>query len=277
MNVEQLWSQDDDRALVVFKAALADDQLSHALLAIEGVSAAVAQTCEAALDQWATRVALVGGDGAKAKAAALQQVLGAELGFRGDHEDYHRPCNVRLSQVMESRRGMPIMLSAVWMEVGRRAGISVSGLAMPGHFLARVGGVDGPIVDPFSGGAQRTVKECAAILRKLSNDVLPWQSQYLEAVALHHIVERVLTNLTRCLRGACNPMELYRIVRFQYALRPDDNSLPMVLAGLAEEVGAVRHAAAVLEQVISERPQSAEARAAERWLPVLRARGDALN
>ena len=278
MHIEQLWSAEDDRALVAFRASMTPEGLAAALLAIDGAPSAKARRCDETLNGWAERVdAVRQGDGPGAQATALRQVLGRELGFRGDEEDYYRPCNVRLSRVMKRKRGMPIMLSAIWMEVGRRAGISVEGLGMPGHFVARVGGPQGPMVDPFAGGARLTVQKCADIVSRLSNSVLPWQEHYLEAVGTDYLIERVLSNLSRCLRGACNPAGLYRIVRFQYALRPNDVSLPLVLAGLAEEVGAVRHAAAVLEQVLAERPDSAEARAAERWLPRLRARCGQLN
>ena len=168
---------------------------------------------------------------------------------------------------MERRKGMSIMLSALWLEVGRRAGIRVDALAMPGHYITRVGGDEGPLLDPSSGGCCLSVERCAEIVAERSGNVLPWQEEYLEAITDDHLVERALTRLSCCQRGACNPISLYRTVRFQAAIRPDDLSLVMVLATLAEQAGAVRHARDLLQSLVDEHPQTPESRAAARWLP----------
>lgn len=82
----------------------------------------------------------------------LRRRLFSELGFTGDAEDYYGEENSLLHRVLGRRRGIPISLSVVMMEVGRRAGVEVQGLGRPGHFLVRSADT-GAICDPFNGGA----------------------------------------------------------------------------------------------------------------------------
>jgi hypothetical protein len=86
--------------------------------------------------------------------AALVQVLGEEHGFAGDRDQYDRPENSMLDVVLERRKGLPILLSVVFCEVARRAGIDVRGVGLPGHFVVGHFGATPPVLlDPFAGGA----------------------------------------------------------------------------------------------------------------------------
>lgn len=87
-------------------------------------------------------------------AAALHRVLGAGHGFHGTPADYQRLESSLLQQVLVRRRGLPILLSVVWMEVARRAGAPVYGVGLPGHFVVGLGEPEGShvLVDPFDGG-----------------------------------------------------------------------------------------------------------------------------
>jgi regulator of sirC expression with transglutaminase-like and TPR domain len=108
----------------------------------------------AALDDLAAAVPGPGRDDSRLRAA-----LG---GFHGDTGDYDRLESSLLPEVLRRRRGLPILLSTVWTEVARRAGIPAYGVALPGHFVVAVGdpetfrvdAVDGDrvLVDPFRGG-----------------------------------------------------------------------------------------------------------------------------
>src|SRR5205085_6469830 len=76
-----------------------------------------------------------------------------ELGFCGNHNDYYDPRNSFLNEVLDRRTGIPLTLSIVYMEVGRRCGLSVDGVGFPGHFLCKVHLTDGElVVDPFHRG-----------------------------------------------------------------------------------------------------------------------------
>ena len=78
----------------------------------------------------------------------LRRVVAIREGLGGDIDAYYDPRNSFLNEVMDRRKGIPITLAVIWMEVGRRAGINVQGVGLPGHFLIYAGG---QLVDPFGG------------------------------------------------------------------------------------------------------------------------------
>ncbi|EFL39305.1 transcriptional regulatory protein [Streptomyces griseoflavus Tu4000] len=97
----------------------------------------------------------------RAWALALRDLLGGRYGFHGVADDYQRLESSLLHEVLRRRRGLPILLSVVWIEVARRAGAPVYGVALPGHFVVGFGepgaglgeGAGQVLVDPFDGGA----------------------------------------------------------------------------------------------------------------------------
>ncbi|MBA4865724.1 tetratricopeptide repeat protein [Streptomyces sp. PSKA54] len=91
--------------------------------------------------------------GPRSWAAALAELLGRRCDFRGTPGDYQRLESSLLHEVLRRRRGLPILLSVVWMEVARRAGAPVYGVALPGHFVVGFGPPEDQVLaDPFDGG-----------------------------------------------------------------------------------------------------------------------------
>ncbi|MCD7439069.1 transglutaminase-like domain-containing protein [Streptomyces lincolnensis] len=91
--------------------------------------------------------------GPRSWAVALRELLGDRRGFRGAPVDYQRLESSLLHEVLRRRRGLPILLSVVWMEVARRAGAPVYGVALPGHFVVGFGPPEEQVLaDPFDGG-----------------------------------------------------------------------------------------------------------------------------
>ncbi|MEU0806215.1 transglutaminase-like domain-containing protein [Streptomyces sp. NPDC005970] len=105
-------------------------------------------------------------DGPGAWAAALAGLLGERLGFRGSAADYRRLESSLLHEVLRRRRGLPILLSVVWMEVARRAGAPVYGVALPGHFVVGFGDPYGShvLADPFDGGRSLSDEDAALMV-----------------------------------------------------------------------------------------------------------------
>ena len=91
--------------------------------------------------------------GPRSWAVALAELLGERHGFGGSPADYQRLESSLLHAVLRRRRGLPILLSVVWMEVARRAGAPVYGVALPGHFVVGFGPPEQQVLaDPFAGG-----------------------------------------------------------------------------------------------------------------------------
>lgn len=129
-------------------------------------------------------------------ADALRQVLFDEKGLRGNADDYYDPRNSFLNEVLDRRTGIPITLSAVYMEVGRRAGIQVDGLALPGHFIVRVGGAaGGELIDPFFGGTSLSEEQCQERLDRVFGKKARLDAGMLSACDARTMLSRMLRNL----------------------------------------------------------------------------------
>ncbi|MGW0709098.1 transglutaminase-like domain-containing protein [Streptomyces sp. NPDC002643] len=132
--------------------------------------------------------------GARAWAEALGEVLGERYGFRGAPADYQRLESSLLHQVLERRRGLPILLSVVWMEVARRAGAPVYGVALPGHFVVGFGAQEEQVLaDPFDGG--RVMSGADAELLVAGATGAPLEPGMLRPADPLEVVLRVLNNV----------------------------------------------------------------------------------
>jgi regulator of sirC expression with transglutaminase-like and TPR domain len=128
--------------------------------------------------------------------ASLGDYLFREQGFRGNTADYFDPRNSFLNDVLDRRLGIPITLSAIYMEVGRRLGIRLHGVGMPGHFLVKYVGPDEEIViDVFGGGIIVSPADCQHILDRISGGKLRFEPHFLSAIGTRQILARMLNNL----------------------------------------------------------------------------------
>jgi regulator of sirC expression with transglutaminase-like and TPR domain len=131
-----------------------------------------------------------------ARVTGLCRYLFHEMGFRGNIKDYYDPRNSYLNQVLERRTGIPIALSAVMMAVGRRVGLDVAGIGLPGHFVVRVQG-DGEeiFVDPFHGGRRITPDDCAILVHQITGEDFAPTPENLRPMPLAFVAQRMLNNL----------------------------------------------------------------------------------
>ncbi|MSQ28380.1 MAG: tetratricopeptide repeat protein [Dehalococcoidia bacterium] len=128
-------------------------------------------------------------------ANTLSQFLFDEIGLRGNRDDYYDPSNSYLNRVLERRLGIPISLSLVYIEVGRRLGIPLEGIGMPGHFLVRHTGVMDLFIDPFHGGILLSPAECASRLQEVTGYDGAWRPEFLAPIGERDFLARMLRNL----------------------------------------------------------------------------------
>jgi len=117
------------------------------------------------------------------------------LGLVGDLDTYADPRNSYLDQVLDRRLGIPIALSVAAMAVGRRTGVPLAGVGMPGHFLVRHEGQPRVLLDCFAGGRRLTSGDCAAIVQGITGPLPGFDLAWLDPVPARDIVVRILTNL----------------------------------------------------------------------------------
>jgi regulator of sirC expression with transglutaminase-like and TPR domain len=125
----------------------------------------------------------------------MAQFLAKDLGFRGNADDYYNARNSLLPCVIDSRLGIPISLSILYMIVARRASLVVEGINLPGHFVVRHGTI---LFDPFHEGRILTSRDCAEIL---SHQKLVLQPAHLEPAQPKLILMRILANLLYIFEG----------------------------------------------------------------------------
>lgn len=135
------------------------------------------------------------GRGDAERVGLLNEFLFREQGFAGNAECYDDPRNSFLNDVLDRRCGIPITLSLVYTEVARRVSLPAHGVGFPGHFLARVDGEAGVVVDAFHG---RVLSEpdCARLLESvLGPGALLVPQLHLRAATPREILVRLLSNL----------------------------------------------------------------------------------
>lgn len=163
------------------------------------------------------------------KVIALNAFLYEELGFTGNVEAYYDPRNSYLNEVMDRKTGIPISLSIVYMEIGRRIGLPLEGVSFPGHFLVRLrvrGGV--LMLDPFAGGAPQSVDALRARVARVippeATGGVPVEDlpldQFIEPASNRQILARVLRNLKGIYRRADDPARLLDVLNRMLVLSP---------------------------------------------------------
>lgn len=179
---------------------------------------------------------------------ALVRHLFVHEGFAGDRVDYHDPRNSYLDQVLHRRVGMPITLAVVLVETGRRLGLDLVGIGMPGHFLVRELDDHDGFIDPFHDGTRISAGACEARFRALHGDTTPFHPGYLAPVPPRSIVQRVLNNLTVSFR-ARSPKDLDWLLDLRLRLPAEPPDL-RALAELCELRGRYDAAADLLDRAV---------------------------
>ncbi len=136
-----------------------------------------------------------GASGDYQRLEVLTRYVYGELGFRGNSEDYYDPRNCFLHEVIERRLGIPISLAVLLIEVGRRAGVPLLGVGLPGHFLVRHARHVELVLDPFDRGRILTRIECAEIVHKVFGAEATFEPRMLRPVGPRQILTRMHNNL----------------------------------------------------------------------------------
>ena len=204
---------------------------------------------------------------------ALRRVLFDEEGFRGDDESYDDPSNSSVARVLARKRGMPITLSIVTIEVGRLAGISLTGIGLPGHFV--VGGRDlgGSYLDPFDGGAVGEPEQLSQRLAAIFGAPVALGSDALRPDPPREILGRVLLNLRRSYERRHRWEEALAALAWSEGLEPESGPLRRERGLLLLKCGRSEEALAALEEYV-ETAGSEDAEPVARLIEAVR-RGEA--
>ncbi|GAC1467404.1 MAG: SirB1 family protein [Ktedonobacteraceae bacterium] len=128
---------------------------------------------------------------------AMNKVLFEEEGFRGNESDYYNPDNSFLNKVLEKHVGIPISLSLLYMEIGKRVGLLIEGIGLPFHFVVRCTlPTEILYIDPFEGGLLLSERDCRERIRRFSHGKMTrLPRHFFEPVKPKQFLVRMLGNL----------------------------------------------------------------------------------
>jgi regulator of sirC expression with transglutaminase-like and TPR domain len=180
-----------------------------------------ADQIEARLDALSERVQRRAPSGqADALVANLHAVLFEEEGFTGNLDQYYNALNSYVPAVLHTKRGLPIVLSLIYKVVGDGAGLTITGINAPGHFLVRVHGSTGSmIVDPFFGGQVLTTEEAFCRLDRVAGRRLPREDELLAMPTHEQWIARLLGNLRQLFATEGRRDDLAAMTELAQALR----------------------------------------------------------
>lgn len=141
--------------------------------------------------------------------ANMHAVLFDEEGFVGDLERYYNALNSYVPAVLNTRRGLPVLLALIYKIVGEGAGLTVHGVNAPGHFMVRVQCDNAwMIVDPFFGGQMLTRHEAFDRLDRVAGQQLPRNDELLATATHEQWLTRILGNLRQLFttEGRCDDL-----------------------------------------------------------------------
>lgn len=154
------------------------------------------RTYRSQLDSLAAEVRNGAADGTNERSLvdALNRHLFEQAGFTGNTDNYYSAENNYLNRVLDTHTGIPVTLSLIYLEIGKRLGIRCHGVGLPGHFLVRLDELD-LYLDPFNKGQLLSAADCRRVVRDLMGPYFPWREEYLAPYSKRDILYRILNNL----------------------------------------------------------------------------------
>ena len=204
---------------------------------------------------------------------ALRQVLFDEEGFGGDQESYDEPQNSSVARVIATHRGMPITLSIATVEIARQAGLRLTGIGLPGHFV--VGGENlpqGTYLDAFDGGVLRDRDSVSQRVSAVFGTPLSLPDEIFAPDTERSILSRVLSNLRRSWERREKYAEALEALRWAEILDPEEVSYRRERGLLLLKSGRTDEALTALDSYVSA-SEGEDADAVQKLIGVVRERG----
>ncbi len=197
----------------------------------------------AALDALAAdlRAAHGGGAAPLAADAVLTHVYG-ELGFVGNTADYYSPDNSLVHRVLATRRGIPLTLGMIGVEIARRVGVELSVVGLPGHVIVGDGQQPNRWFDPFGGGAELDLEGCRQLFGRFS-PIESFDPAMTAPIGPLAATARMLGNLKLCYRNAGNLAQMARVLELSADLPGAPVTERLELAGALAALGRDEQAA----------------------------------
>ena len=197
----------------------------------------------------------------------LSHFLFEEQGFAGNTEEFNDPRNSFLNDVIDRRLGIPISLSVIYMDVGRRLGLNLHGVSFPSHFLVKAVDQRGElIIDPFNKGQILDLDDISDRLRQIYGQPVEVQPEMLKTADTRQILSRMLRNLKNIYTGAADWMRALAALDRILLIEPRSPNEILERAGLYEKLECFQSALDDLQSFLSLAPEHPAADAAREGL-----------
>jgi regulator of sirC expression with transglutaminase-like and TPR domain len=196
-------------------------------------------------------------EGVHDRALALARYLFDEQGFQGNSLDYGDPRNSYLNEVLERRLGIPISLSVLYVEIGRRLRLPVVGVGLPGHFIVRAGEAGDPLyLDPFHGGRPLSLDDCRELVAQSTGVTAAFDPDWLLPTPPRDIVARMLNNLRGFYLSVEDWLLAAAVLERLHALQPQVDDHLRDLGVLHYRAGRFRKATELLNEYLVRAPNA---------------------
>ncbi len=195
------------------------------------------------------------------KVGVLAQFLFDEHAFGGNDDDYYDPRNSYLNDVLDRKTGIPITLSLLAAAVGRRAGLAVVGVGLPGHFVAKATDDGGGevVFDPFHKGRVLDAGGCEALVRAVTGEAFTATPEAFAPTPSGVVVARVLNNLKGVYLRASDFARAARVTGRLAQLTPHDPLQRRDLGVTLVQAGQPGRAIKPLESYLTDAPAADDA------------------
>jgi regulator of sirC expression with transglutaminase-like and TPR domain len=204
--------------------------------------------------------------------AALHRYLFQENGYHGSRSEYYHPANSHLNRVIDDREGLPITMSILYMEIGRRLGLTIEGVGLPGHFVVKhvIDKDDQQLVDVFERGKLLDRSAAAEIVAQHARRRL--RDEDLRAQSPIEILTRVLNNLIGIAGQANDGEAMLRYCNAAVVLNPEVTQFRLMRAQLRGLTGRKTAAMEDLDWLLDEDPPDLDREMAEHMREALQSR-----
>ncbi len=203
--------------------------------------------------------------------ARLRNFMFEELGFRGDVRGYRSPENSMLHSVMERRRGIPLTMGIVFLELGWRLGLDLHAVGFPAHFLVRLAGeAEDLLLDAFDRGASVHEEDCRNILRTATGGAVSWDESLVRSIGRRETVARLLQSLKVASLRHGDTERALRATERRLVVFPDSASDERDRGLLLYRLDRYRPALESLERYLRMRPDAPDRAPIEAYVGALR-------
>jgi regulator of sirC expression with transglutaminase-like and TPR domain len=209
---------------------------------------------------------------------AINDLLFGKMNFAGNTENYYDPKNSFLNEVIDRRKGIPISLSVIFLELAWRMGLQATGVDFPGHFLVRVMAEGRPMyIDAFHRGNIMTVDGCMTFLDEISGGTLQFQENFLASMNKRQILTRMLRNLKSIYLEQHDYSQILQVIDKLILLNPGVSEEIRDRGIVHYQMQAFKSALNDFQVFLSLEPEAQDADVIRQYLEILREYSSHLN